>query len=186
MKTAGILERLNSKDVRLKIIVVLGILGMLLILLSQFNQQPKAPAGPPEDAVSCFTTEYIAGLEYRLTELLSQIDGVGRTQVMVTLASGVEYVYARDETRNIDLVRDGNDEARIIHQTENVEERFILVDTERGRREPLVLKRLQPRIQGVIVVCEGADDIRVEKKVISVVTTALGIPSTRVSVVRIS
>jgi len=60
------------------------------------------------------------------------------------------------------------------------------VDTEFGRREALVLTRRPPRVQGVVIVCEGADNILVQEKLISVVTTALGIPSTRVSVVKIT
>jgi stage III sporulation protein AG len=45
---------------------------------------------------------------------------------------------------------------------------------------------VQPKIQGVVVVCEGAEDARVQLTLTSVITTALDIPSTRVYIARIS
>ncbi|HHY53268.1 MAG TPA: hypothetical protein GX499_08515 [Clostridiales bacterium] len=178
-----------SKDVRLKIIVLLGLIGMLMILISQFlSRGAAAPQKPPNEATASFTSEeYIASLESKLQKLVSGIDGVGRAEVMITLESGVEYVYAQEQKRNTDTTREpGEDDAILVNQKENVEQTYILVETEYGKREALVLTQKQPKIQGVVVVCEGADDIRVQEKVTSVVTTALGIPSNRVCVVKIS
>ncbi|MGI6403948.1 MAG: hypothetical protein ACOX0K_07035 [Oscillospiraceae bacterium] len=177
-----------SKDLRLKIIVLLGLIGMLMILISQFvSRGNTAPQKPPDEATASFTSEqYVAALEDKLQKLVSDIDKVGRAQVMITLESGVEYVYAQEEKRNTDTTREpGEDAAILVNQKENVEQKYILVETEYGKREALVLTQRQPKVQGVVVVCEGADDIRVQEKLISVITTALGIPSTRVCVVKI-
>lgn len=177
-----------SKDVRLKIIVLLGITGMLMILISQFiSRGDTPPQRPPDEATAYFTSEeYIASLEAKLENLVTGIDKVGRAQVMITLESGVEYVYAQEQKRNTDTTREpGGEEVILVNQKENVEQTYILVETEYGKRQALVLTQRQPKVQGVVVVCEGADDIRVQEKLISVVTTALGIPSTRVCVVKI-
>lgn len=178
-----------SGEGKLKLIVLLGIAGMILILVSQLAGRDKAPQEPPDEATATFTTEeYIAGLEDKLTNLVTGIEGVGRAQVMVTLESGVEYVYAQEEKRNTDTTREpGGEEqpAVTVMQKENVEQKYILIETEYGKREALVLTQLQPKVQGVVVVCEGADSIYVQQKLTSVVTTALGIPSTRVCVVKI-
>jgi stage III sporulation protein AG len=189
VKITEIIKPFFQKEARLKFIVALGLLGMLLILISQFTQRPAAPAGPPENAVDCNSAEeYATMLENRLSVLISDIEGVGRNKVMVTLESGVEFVYAREEKRGTDITRDGGEDPLTgrVTQRENIEERYILIDTEFGRRQALVLTQLQPRIQGVVIVCEGAGDARVQQKLISVVTTALGIASTRVCVVQIN
>ena len=176
-KVSGTVARLLSKEYRPKVIVLLGIVGMALILISQLVDTGLGPDGPSREgppavvgSAELETREYIRQLEERLQNLISQIEGVGRNKVMVTLESGVEYVYAQEQRRG----------------AESVEQRFILVETEFGRREALVLTRLPPRVQGVVIVCEGAHDPVVRQKLISVVTTALGIASTRVSVVQIS
>ena len=183
--------RFLSKDLKIKLIVMLGILGMALILISQFTGTGggRASGQPPPARTPEFTNEeYIRMLEQRLQTLISEIDGVGRNKVMVTLESGVEYVYAQEERRSTDTTHQpGGSELAVGGRVqESIEQRFILVDTEFGRREALVLTRRPPRVQGVVIVCEGADNILVQEKLISVVTTALGIPSTRVSVVKIS
>ena len=180
-----------SGDFKLKLIVMLGILGMAFILISQLmdtGRNPSPGQTPPGSLNAELTTEeYIEALEARLQSLISQIDGVGRNRVMVTLESGVQYVYAQEQRRSTDTTREGGEDLAVSGRfSESVEQRFILVDTEFGRREALVLTRLPPRVQGVVIVCQGAGNVFVEEKLISVVTTALGIPSTRVSVVKIS
>jgi len=187
--TGSLIKQFFAKDFKLKIIVLLGILGMTLILLSQFADNDRGGQGQPPTMGSAelANQEYIAQLEARLESLISQIEGVGRNRVMVTLESGVEYVYAQEHRRSTDTTHASNGEVPVGGRIqESIEERFILVDTEFGRREALVLTRIPPRVQGVIIVCEGANNPVVEQKLISVVTTALGIPSTRVSVVPIS
>ena len=190
LENAGnLLRQFFAKDFKLKIIVLLGILGMALILLSQFADDDRAGQGqaPTTGGAEFASQDYVAQLEERLQNLISQIEGVGRNKVMITLESGVEYVYAQEQRRSTDTTHSGNGEIPTGSRTqENIEQRFILVDTEFGRREALVLTRIPPRVQGVIIVCEGASNPHVEQKLISVVTTALGIPSTRVSVVPIS
>lgn len=66
-------------------IVIAGLLGMALILLSQFL--------PESQAVSAPETDYADLLEQRLVALVSSVDGVGECRVMVTLESGTEHVY---------------------------------------------------------------------------------------------
>jgi len=184
-------QRFLSKDMKVKLIVMIGILGMALILISQFMDtgSGRSSGRHPQAMESAgFTNEeYIRILEERLQTLISEIEGVGRNKVMITLESGVEYVYAQEQRRSTDATRDSGGELPVGGRIqESVEQRFILVDTEFGRREALVLTRRPPRVRGVVIVCEGADNILVQEKLISVVTTALGIPSTRVSVVQIS
>jgi len=161
-----------QKDKTVKIIVAVGLLGMLLVLAGQLaagggRSPPRgspAPASPQGGTASA--EEYAAALEARLEELVGSIEGVGRAKVMVTLEHGVEYVYAQDQRQ----------ETQYSH---------VLIDTEQGRRQPLVRTQRQPKVQGVVVVCEGADDVRVQAKLVGVVTTALNIPTTRVYVVKI-
>jgi len=187
--TGSLLKQFFAKDLKLKVIVLLGILGMVLILLSQFADDGQTGREQPQTIhnAELVNQEFVTQLEERLQSLISEIEGVGRNRVMVTLESGVEYVYAQEQRRSTDTTHGAGGEIPVGGRTqESVEQRFILVDTEFGRREALVLTRIPPRVQGVIIVCEGANNPVVEQKLISVVTTALGIPSTRVSVVPIS
>lgn len=181
-------KNLLGPDNRIRLIVAMGLAGMALILISQFVSGGGSKEETPEAGTAVFTSEqYIAQLEEKLTNLIMGMEGVGRAEVMVTLESGIETVYAQEEKRNVDKTQDpGTAEAMgRTYEKENVEQRYILVDTEYGRKEALVRTQLEPRIQGVVIVCEGAGKPKVEADLIHVVTTALHIPTTRVCVVKI-
>ncbi|MFO7154640.1 MAG: stage III sporulation protein AG, partial [Caldicoprobacter oshimai] len=53
---------------------------------------------------------------------------------------------------------------------------------ETGNAKPLVIKEMEPEIKGVIVIAEGAKDIRVKLDLIRAVQTALGVSPQQVEV----
>jgi stage III sporulation protein AG len=189
MKLAELIKTFLSGDRKLGLIVALGLAGMLLVLLSQF-----LPGKPSEvdsttaefaNAANDASSEYLDALEGELTALLTGIEGVGRAEVMVTLQNGVEYRYAKEAKASTDTTREGGEEtATRVHEKVTREETFLLVE-QNGQRQPLLQTELQPKIQGVVIVCEGADDPRVQLILTSVVTTALDIPSTKVCIAKI-
>lgn len=189
MERGSLAERLKkffSGDKKTRIIVAVGLLGMALILLSQLLSAGDGRSGEVDASTAEFVSEqYIDDLEAKLTGLISGMEGVGQARVMVTLESGVEYVYAQEEKRNTDTSREEEAEVSArVYEKENVEQKYILVD-QNGKKQPLLKTELQPKVQGVVIVCEGADNVRVETNLIHVVTTALNISSSRVCVVKI-
>lgn len=187
----ALLSKLLSEDIKTKLIVAVGLVGMLLVLISQFVGSGAASAkekAPQDTTTAQYTTEdYAAQLEEKLQRLISSIQGVGTTQVMVTMEHGVEYVYAQQEKSSTDKkLEPGSEESgERLDYKYNVEYSYVFVDNGYGDKQPLLRTELQPKVQGVVVVCEGADDIRVEQSITNVVTTALHIPTTRVCVVKI-
>ena len=87
------LQTLLKKQNRARLALVLGCIAMALILLSELFPE-KAPAAP--QAVSPEEGTYKTQLEQQLTELIEQVQGAGKTTVMLTLESGEETVYALD------------------------------------------------------------------------------------------
>lgn len=58
----------------------------------------RKEGGEKESVTAAQSQEtYAEDIEKRLTEIVSSIDGAGKTRVMVTLESGAEQVYARNE-----------------------------------------------------------------------------------------
>lgn len=169
---------------RSSVLLCVGIAGMALILLSTLikpGDRETAPAGASVSAV-----DYAAQMEKRLASIIGNIDGVGRCQVMVTTESGVEHVYAVEESRNVNETNSYDGEA-IQRQTqqENSAQKYIVVDAGGGKKEALLKTERPPKIQGVVVVCEGAGSTIVQQRVTEVVATALDIPYTKVCVTKI-
>ena len=76
---------LLEKQNRSRLAIVLGVAAMVLILLSELLPSKATPEQVPAPAGE---TEYREQLEIQLQNLIEQIDGAGKTTVMVTLESG--------------------------------------------------------------------------------------------------
>ena len=159
-----------------------GLLGIALIALA-----PKATAREADPVLSASVEEtaeaYATQLEDRLTKFRGEVEGVGKVRVMITLSSGYGYVYAKEEKSNSDRLEDSKNSDGLKTQEKNVtEETYILVDNPEGGKEPVITARIQPEIQGVVVVCTGGGNPAVVARVLETVTVALDVPTTRIAV----
>ena len=186
-KLGELLFSAEKSELRVKILLAVGLVAIALLFLSDFtgSDAKKASAEPSSyTAANEDYDGYTARLESRLTELISSVDGAGRTKVMVTLECGTEYVYASQQKTTSALSENSNPDGRVSRdEKRSGEESLILIDAGRGE-EPLILKEITPTVAGVVVLCSGADDINVRQQIINVVTTALGTSSNRVCVTR--
>ena len=134
------------------------------LFLMSFPQEKAAPEmGTEPIAVETET------LEHRLGVILGQIDGVGKTRVLLTEISGVESVYQTDGI----LGTDGRTETVII--------------TDGGRKESgLVRQVIAPVYQGAIVVCQGGGNASIRLVVMQAVSNVTGIPVSRITVLKMN
>ena len=150
-------------------VLLLCVSALVLLVLSEWiSPRTKAETVQPEQ-----TAAYAQQMETRLAELIRSIEGAGKTQVLVTLRTGEETVWARNDTMDSEP-----DASRV-----RSEQTYVLVRS--GSDETgLRLKTVTPSVQGVAVVCEGADDPQVQQRITQTVTAVLGIGAGRVSVVK--
>ena len=89
------LKRWTAGDKKLKLIAAVGLIGILLIMMSEFapkaEKQPVAPMETQENYA-----QYTAHLEAQTEALLASIQGTGKCKVMITLRHSDERVYARN------------------------------------------------------------------------------------------
>lgn len=164
---------------RTKLILAVGLIGIILIMLSEVlpdkssTKKTDTPEAQTPVPVADENEEYKLRTEAQLKELLEQIDGVGECRVMVTLEGTTEYIYAENISKYSD-----NDGARTSDKFDN-----NIVFTEKdGEKQALVKKIIKPQIIGVVVVCEGGGNIRVNERVLKAVSTALDISSAKICV----
>lgn len=164
-----------------RILVIVGIVGIGLIFLSEFIPSSGTSAAGTASALT--SDEYSQKVQTQLQSIIGQIDGVGHVNVMVTVESGVEYVYEQSVKTTSDKSQDSESSGRQqTQENSNEEKSAILIDQGSGGQQALVKTEIQPKIQGVVVVCDGGNDPVVKEKVIDAVTVALNISSTQISV----
>lgn len=175
----------NPKFVR--IIIILGLVGIGLILLSGLLPDKTNDEDNQTNSQVAYVSlaQYENNLEQSLADIISSIDGAGKTRVMLTMDSTVEQVYATDKTMSQkDTVNSG--EATETNKDTSANSTYITVELSDGTQQTVLLKEIQPRVRGVLVVCNGGDNSVVKEKIVDAVTKALDISSSRVSVAGLS
>ena len=135
------------------------------------------------NVVDVYYEDYKTDIENQLEKILSSVKGAGGVDVMVTLEAGQEIVYVQQEKTVKDqsnITGDKSDQQTIKDSYENE----IVMIEENNQKQALVEKVLEPVVQGVVVVCGGADDISVVSDITNAVCIALNITSNRVCVIK--
>jgi len=138
-----IIEKIKkNKKIQYFIIVVAIGLG-ILFFISNFNNNDVS------NQSTSFVDNYVSNLEDKLTRSLTNVKGAGKINVVITVESGMETVLAMKTTTTISE----NGKKEIV-------ETPILVNG-----KTVVLKENYPKIIGVLIVCEGAENISTLSKI---------------------
>ena len=176
----NIKSKLSKKTVS-TILFIVGLSGIALIFLSDYIH-PSSSSSQQTQSSSNAQSTYEAQTASRLEDIIGRINGVGRVKVMVTLESGVENIYETDNKGTTDKTQNGGDSNTQTQQSNSSESSHVIVDNVSGGQEALLTKQLQPEILGVVVVCDGGGNPDVQESVVNSVSTALGLPTNRISV----
>lgn len=126
---------------------------------------------------------YTAYLEKKLEGILSSMDGVGEVEVMLTMESSEELVVEKDEpvSRSNTNETDSAGGNRVITSLETSE--TTIYRTDGNASDPFVVKTLVPRVEGVLVVAEGAGRGSIDKNITEIVQALFGVEAHKVKVV---
>ncbi len=169
-KIKGFLTALKKSENRTKILATLGIISVLLILASEYI--PTSDKTAKDDNDTSYTY-YVQKLETQTEDILSSMSGVGKCKVMITLKNSDENVYAQNSDTN------SGDSS----YSESKE--YIFRDFG-SSNEPVVIKKYYPQVQGVVIVCEGADDVYTKEKIINSVASLYNISTSKITVSKIN
>ena len=159
----GHIKEFFYKNRAVALVVLLGVLLMLLPTGKTEAQQPQR-----QETVS----EPRENLETRLEQILSQVSGAGNVRVLLTQERGETTVYQLD----LQEVTDG-DRREIRQDT-------VTVTGSDRQQEGLLTQVEAPRYRGAVVVCQGGDNPTVRLSVVEAVSGATGLPSNRITVLK--
>ncbi len=168
-------------------IVVVGILLMVLPGMwtnkQEYNKLPESTAGIAEKLSTSYNSSLTALeelLNAEVSEVLSQVAGAGKVAVTVRLEGSTkkEYVLNTADDKSTVEERDSDGGIRIV--TEESCKKEVAFAQKDG--EPLVFKEVSPRIEGVLIVADGAGDGEVKENLGKAVQAMLGVPAHRIIV----
>ena len=178
---------LSSSDRMFISILALIAIGMSFIYLGKASTtSAQAILNKPAVSTPAATSATKIGalekeLEGKLQANLLQMDGAGKVQVSVTLATGLKSEYAKDENTTSRKTK-ATDKAGGVQETTEVTENNQLV-TPAGATTPVIIMEDRPEVAGVLIIAEGASDAKVREEIHTSVQTLLSIPSSKIKVV---
>lgn len=164
MKTPQVTAYFKNLFDRYKYILLVCVAGVLLMIWPQnheaADQQPI-----------CEHQSITAGLEARIQAVLEEMDGVGKSRVLLTMENGEKTEYAYDRTDSENRTDNGGSASR---QTE------LVTVSQSGGQSPVPLRTTAPEYRGAVVVCEGGGSAAVRLAVTKVIQSLTGLSADRI------
>ena len=158
------------------------VLGIIILIMSppKKNFSSDDHKDKLSDPLKVLQKNKKKNLELRLENILSSVSGVGNVKVMITLRYGKEIVVAQDvsSTENITKEFDGSSVAKEIIDKKS-DTKKVIID-----KEPLVLKQIEPKVEGVIIIAQGGDNIYVKDALIKSAQTILNVDAHKIQVMK--
>ena len=120
-----------------------------------------------------------------MKSVFSKIEGAGKVDVMITISYSGEIVVAeqvkQEETLTTENAQQG-DKRNI--ESKNYENTFVLLEDKDGSSKPLILKEAEPKVEGIVIVTEGGDDIVVKEAMSRAAQALLNVPAHKVEILK--
>lgn len=111
-------------------------------------------------------------LSQQLAQILSQIEGVGKINVMLTVAEGERIYYQKDED-----ITNGDTSSSVRQET-------IIINDGNRNQQALISQIMAPKYQGAIIVCQGGDIPAVKWAIVEAVSKTTGLGADQISVLK--
>ncbi|MCM1257380.1 MAG: stage III sporulation protein AG [Roseburia sp.] len=168
------------------ILILLGILLMVIAIPTESSKKKEPVLVQSQESVPDGQEGYVKELERRLSDKLSQIEGAGRVEVMITLEDYGESVVEKDIAKSTSQrIQEEETKEKSTEKTEEVNQETVYQELDQGK-EPFVGSEKAPKIAGVLVVAQGADATAVKQNISEAVMALFQIDVNRIKVVKMN
>ena len=184
----------HLKKDQLLIILLLGILLMVIAVPTKNVTGKKAGesnTGTATDnelhASSQGSTDlnvYTKDLELRLARILSQIDGAGDVNVMITMKSSSEKVLDKDVESDRKVMTESDSEGGSRQTDSSTKKESTVYDGSGTDESPYVSKELSPKVEGVIVLADGGGNAVVRENISEAVQALFAIEPHKIRIMK--
>ena len=171
----------NKKTEKLVSILVILIVTLIIInsILKDENKIQKDNSNNTIQLVQTEEKESQDNLEEKLKTILSQIEGVGKVDVLITYSESSSINPLYNENSSSSTTEENADSAnKKITKTES-NSKEILTDSSSN---PVIQKTSSPKIEGSVIIAEGARVAQVKSNIISAVEAATGLATHKIQV----
>ncbi len=176
--------------------LILFLAGILLLVIAlptdcggeteEQSQENGSASGSGQSDAGNSMADYEEELEQRLAQALSQMEGVGEVQVMITFQDNGETVVEKDTayTSQEQTTEESDGGVTGNSQTESSETTVFYSDS--GEEEPFVSKQILPSVEGVLVIAQGGGDQTVAANISEAVEALFGLEVHKIKIVEMN
>lgn len=184
-KIKKIISEENNKKKTENLVFLLIILIITVIAINYIwkdeSEQSKDNNKVYEKQLAISNTTEDQTLEEKLEKILSQIDGTGSVNVLITYNESTEIIPIYNESNKKSLTNeiDSNGGTRTIEETDIQTE---VIYNQNDKNSIITKKTVNPTIEGAVIIATGADNATVKSNIIQAVQAATGLASHKIQV----
>ena len=167
MDISTIATKAKKQIFRFRYPILVVLVGLVLLTIPSKNKTSVL-----DSTIPVHTQNVLVDPASELTDILSQIKGVGRVKLLLTISKGEKKEYQMDENQSI------NETGSSVHKE------TVIIRDANDNESALITQVIPAEYMGAIVVCEGADDPNVKLAVLEAVAKATGLRSDKISVLK--
>ena len=139
------------------------------------SEQPQAGSAQGTGSLT-----YEEQLEEKLAAVLSKVKGAGKVSVMITLECSSELVLQVDESQNSGTVHEEDSAGGVRDSSESSYSKDTVQSV--SDYSPYVIKEINPKVSGVLVIAEGAGSAAIKNEIYEAVEALFNLPVHKIKV----
>lgn len=171
--------------VRLVLLLICGIFLIIVSLPEKEGDMPKSQTLIERQTINYDTDEndiYVEKMEERLAGILELMEGAGRVEVMITLASSSETIINKDQTYEEASETEGSSGGKEAASSLRKEE--TVFSEKDGDQNPYIVKTVEPAVEGIIIVMDGGNIPSVSSAVTEAVQALFHVDAHKIKVLK--
>lgn len=175
-------------------LLILLLVGILLVVIAlpvqkksgtDLNTAGDRTVDTAETEAQDVLADYERNLEKRVADTLEYVQGVGKTEVMITLKTSGEKIIEKDRQTGSQTTTEKDSEGgtRVTEET-NSDSVSVYEQEEDGTQSPYVSKEMTPEIEGIIIVAEGGENPVVIQDVTEAIQALFGIEAHKIKIMK--
>lgn len=126
--------------------------------------------------------EYEEQQKVNLINILKKMNGVGDVDVMIHFENGEKKVPAYDNTTQKSTTEETDNQGGKRVNDQNTDNSKVVMTTKNGENQPFIITTIKPKIVGIVVVAEGAQDSKIKYEIEQAVSKLYNLSLDKVNV----
>lgn len=149
---------------------------------NQGDQNNNSPLKDSNETVQVEEKNYEENQKIELKNILKKMNGVGNVEVMMSFEQGEQKVPAYDKNTQKSTTEETDNEGGKRVNNQDTDGTKVVMKTSDGNNEPFVLTTYKPKICGVIIIAEGAENSKTKYEIEQAVSKLYNLSLDKVNV----